>query len=458
MANTGYARRFRPGQQGSTAVWLLTILLLLFAIATGYVWYKYATQSDLLSQRETELTNLELDFERLQRDLDDASSRTSTAERRISDLERQLQQLDTAQSQASDLQSQVNELKNNALTAATQLQDCQEQAKAAEAAKAELQTRITALEAKIKDEEANKAKLEAAIEELKQAEDMGSDAASLQKQVVDLKKRLGSCQEKLDALQLDAKAREKADAAVSNAARQVPDIVVTQQDAAKPAGPSKEELAAQAEAQIKDCEALAEELEALRAKGEPADATRIGELENSLQQCHSRAETLQEHYKAEKQMAEAYQDMIESLRQEIHDKDVRIKRIQNRLEIDILGHILFKTASTRITPQGQELLGRIMPSLQSIEDRQLYIVGHTDDRKIAPNFRRKIPSNWELSAGRAASVVRYLIDNANIPPSHLAAVGVADTQPEASNDTSEGRAKNRRVEIIVGAPILGKTN
>ena len=78
------------------------------------------------------------------------------------------------------------------------------------------------------------------------------------------------------------------------------------------------------------------------------------------------------------------------------------------------------------------------------------VEGHTDDQPIAS---RIFPSNWELSAARAARVVRFFIDS-GVSPDRLKAAGLADTQPEAPNTTSEGvpipenRARNRRVAII----------
>ncbi|MBP9636603.1 MAG: OmpA family protein, partial [Nitrospira sp.] len=79
-------------------------------------------------------------------------------------------------------------------------------------------------------------------------------------------------------------------------------------------------------------------------------------------------------------------------------------------------------------------------------DRHVRILGHTDN---VPIRTAQFPSNWELSAVRAVMVVRIFSELYEVPISHLSATGFADSKPVATNDTPEGRTKNRRVEIII---------
>lgn len=107
--------------------------------------------------------------------------------------------------------------------------------------------------------------------------------------------------------------------------------------------------------------------------------------------------------------------------------------------------ILFDTASAQLKPQFQEILRKLGAELVRLPNA-IQIEGHTDNRPIStPQF----PSNWELSTARAASVKRFLIDEFDYNPSKLLAVGYADTQPVAPNDTPENMAHNRRVEIVI---------
>jgi chemotaxis protein MotB len=85
------------------------------------------------------------------------------------------------------------------------------------------------------------------------------------------------------------------------------------------------------------------------------------------------------------------------------------------------------------------------PGLISVE-------GHTDNQPIAND---RFPSNWELSAGRASRVTRYLIDQ-GVMPEHIQTVGYADTRPRASNDTEEGRRQNRRVSLVIYLPDVAE--
>ena len=81
------------------------------------------------------------------------------------------------------------------------------------------------------------------------------------------------------------------------------------------------------------------------------------------------------------------------------------------------------------------------------------VIGHTDNKPIHPDYQFKFPSNWELSSARASAVVRYFQETIGLDPESLEAVGRAFYDPIAPNDTEEGRAQNRRVEIIIAPKI-----
>ena len=106
--------------------------------------------------------------------------------------------------------------------------------------------------------------------------------------------------------------------------------------------------------------------------------------------------------------------------------------------------VLFAPGESELKPQAIRVLAGIANSIQE-KTEKVYIEGHTDNVPIStPEF----PSNWELSTSRALSVVR-LLEEAGIPPEQMAAVGHSQYIPIMSNDTPEGRAKNRRVELWI---------
>ncbi len=86
--------------------------------------------------------------------------------------------------------------------------------------------------------------------------------------------------------------------------------------------------------------------------------------------------------------------------------------------------------------------------LKGVDDRVIRVEGHTDNLIIHGTFAKKYPTNWDLSAARAVNVVRYLQEQ-GIDPMTLSAIAFGEYEPVASNDTEEGRAQNRRIEIVL---------
>jgi chemotaxis protein MotB len=97
-------------------------------------------------------------------------------------------------------------------------------------------------------------------------------------------------------------------------------------------------------------------------------------------------------------------------------------------------------------------LEKVGTILGKIPEQRILIEGHTDNIPISPGLSARFPTNWELSTARATEVVKYLITQGQLPAQRLSAVGRADTAPVATNATDEGRALNRRIEIILLPP------
>ena len=124
------------------------------------------------------------------------------------------------------------------------------------------------------------------------------------------------------------------------------------------------------------------------------------------------------------------------------------------IEIDVSGsgvhirlgdNVLFGIGKARIKPAAYPILSQIAKII-SKDTKEVYVEGHTDN---VPIRTKKYPSNWELSTARAMSVMRYLHQAEGIPMAMMAAVGHGENHPIATNNTKEGRAKNRRVEIFI---------
>ncbi|MFH1538024.1 MAG: OmpA family protein [bacterium] len=113
------------------------------------------------------------------------------------------------------------------------------------------------------------------------------------------------------------------------------------------------------------------------------------------------------------------------------------------IQITVGDRGLFDSGSDGLKPSILPFIDKVAEIVKKYKLNVL-VEGHTDDRPISS---ARFPSNWELSSGRATSVIRYLIDKQGIAPDNLIATGYADTKPKALNDTAENRAINRRIEI-----------
>jgi chemotaxis protein MotB len=145
--------------------------------------------------------------------------------------------------------------------------------------------------------------------------------------------------------------------------------------------------------------------------------------------------------------------LVASLKEQVQKQEVTIKEIREGLSVTLVDRILFDSGKATLKPGGEKVLGKIGETLKNIQDKRIRVVGHTDNVQIGQELRNKFPTNWELSAARAATVVRYFQEKSGLKPEDLEAVGRSFFQPVASNDAKEGRDQNRRVEIII-APKL----
>jgi len=135
----------------------------------------------------------------------------------------------------------------------------------------------------------------------------------------------------------------------------------------------------------------------------------------------------------------------------IREGKVRVTQTSRGISIDINASVLFSVGDAKLTPQSSQALAAIA-SVLATDSHQIQVEGHTDNVPIKSS---QFPSNWELSAMRAGSVVRLFMDN-GIDENRLTAIGQAAKDPVGSNDTPEGRASNRRVNITILALLPDK--
>ncbi len=138
------------------------------------------------------------------------------------------------------------------------------------------------------------------------------------------------------------------------------------------------------------------------------------------------------------------QQLSNALADLITNEDVSIKQTEDWLEVEINSNFLFASGDARLAREAVPVIGQIADVLAPVAN-PLQVEGFTDDQPInTPRF----PSNWELSAARAASVVN-LLDRFGIQPGRMSAIGYGEFKPIADNETELGRQKNRRVVLVI---------
>lgn len=143
------------------------------------------------------------------------------------------------------------------------------------------------------------------------------------------------------------------------------------------------------------------------------------------------------------------EDLRERVSSEIIAGDIKLIQQGSRLSVDVVDKLLFASGESDVSPRGREVLTKIGAVLAKLEDRNVQVVGHTDDSPPSGKVLEKFPTNWELSVSRATNVVRFLQDEAKVPGKRLVAIGRGQHQPVATNVNSKGRARNRRIEILL---------
>ncbi len=150
----------------------------------------------------------------------------------------------------------------------------------------------------------------------------------------------------------------------------------------------------------------------------------------------------------DKDLAKLVQEFRRVIREENLEDLVDVFVERDDLVINFSDKILFPSGSAEMHQNATTLLDKLGKLIKT-SNRQVRVEGHTDNRPITTE---RYPSNWELSAARASTVLRYLSERWSIHGDILTAIGFGEYQPLASNSTAEGRAKNRRVSIL----LIGK--
>lgn len=155
--------------------------------------------------------------------------------------------------------------------------------------------------------------------------------------------------------------------------------------------------------------------------------------------------------------ASRYNNMIQqraaleaSLRAEISADQVKIEELENGIRVRMTDDLLYVPGSVELHPKGRVTLSKVAAQLISMtaQGYEVDVVGNTDDVPVGPKLAEHYPTNWELAGARAAIVVRFLQEQ-GVDPTKLEATSAGAYHPVAPNDTSAGRAHNRRTDLLL---------
>jgi chemotaxis protein MotB len=144
-----------------------------------------------------------------------------------------------------------------------------------------------------------------------------------------------------------------------------------------------------------------------------------------------------------------YEDLVQDMESEIKKGKITITQLKGKLKVNMVDEILFDSGRATIKAQGIKVLERVGKVLLNVKDQAIRIEGHTDNVPIGPELATRYPTNWELSVARAIAVARYLQEKVGVDPRLISAAGHGEYQPIASNETEQGRTRNRRIEIVL---------
>lgn len=168
-------------------------------------------------------------------------------------------------------------------------------------------------------------------------------------------------------------------------------------------------------------------------------------LEASVTEMTEALQELERRKNEAEQRIQEYKNLLAKFRSLIDAGKLEVKIIDGRMVVVLKTDVLFGSGSATLSQEGKAALAEVATLLASIPDRSFQIEGHTDN---VPIKTAQYPSNWELAAARSLTVLKTMLE-AGMPPERISAASFGDAKPVAQNDTPEGRAANRRIEIII---------
>ena len=141
-----------------------------------------------------------------------------------------------------------------------------------------------------------------------------------------------------------------------------------------------------------------------------------------------------------------YEELTNSLNQQIQSGQVEISELKGKMTVKLKDKVVFSSGSAALNKQGREALDAVAKAFQGLKGKTVIVAGYTDNVPFAA--KGAVKDNWDLSAARALTVTKFLIEK-GLRPRTLAAAGYGEFDPVGNNKTEPGRQQNRRIEIVL---------
>lgn len=173
---------------------------------------------------------------------------------------------------------------------------------------------------------------------------------------------------------------------------------------------------------------------------------KLQQLESERAALSSKQQKLLDEKRALEQKTQEYDALAAKLKEEVDAGRIEVTNLRGRMAVKLSDKVLFASGSARVQDEGKQALAKLAEVFKTMPTKALRVEGHTDNVPLGKGGPHA--TNWDLSAARSLAVVNVL-QEAGIEASRLSAEACGQHRPIASNDTPEGRAQNRRIEIVI---------
>ncbi len=189
-----------------------------------------------------------------------------------------------------------------------------------------------------------------------------------------------------------------------------------------------------------------------RLMAEMASASKDkNKLQASIEEMTVAIRDLEKRRAAAEARVSEFKSLLAKFKSLIDAGKLKVRIVDGRMVVVLATDILFGSGSANLSKDGKVSLAEVAQVLASIEKRSFQVEGHTDN---VPIGTAQYPSNWELASARAINVLKAMVDS-GLPTGRVSAASFGDSRPSAANDTTEGKAQNRRIEIIIVPDLSG---